>query len=793
MKKFVTKTLIILSCCVLFSEEKKIGLVLSGGGIKGFGHLGTLQMIDSLNIPIDFVVGSSIGAISAALYATGHSPPEIDIIGSQTNWKEIFGQSRSRDELLYFRKKDHSKFNLTFFLRGFRPTTPISLSNGQYSYEHLLDLFSEYTHISNFDNLLIPFRCNATDIISGEEYIFNKGSLAKSLRVSTSIPTIFSPIEYEDRLLVDGGLINNIPTNLAESLGANYIISSDVTSDDKSKDEIIDIFNIVYKIMDLYGSKNKKINSRKSDILVKPKINDLNVVSYNVDDINKMKLEGKKAAYENLNYFLKLQKKENLLINISAIPQNKFKLDSLILSNDLKDDSIIHNLFNLKSEIYKSKITDNILKIRSLKRYHNVYSKYKKNNFNNTYDMYLFGEKNQPIILNEINVIGNNKISNNKILSMFSLKKNEELDIIKLNEEIKTAYETELFEYINYDLFNEGTYTLNINVKEAEDKKLKLGVLWDNYYKLIGKIKIDIFNKPLKNLRFQNELLFSGLKRNQLSIYYLINNNSKSNLIPFIEFTNQIKNIGLYNFFNENTIQNIEHNYKSFSYGVIYPIYKYGSFEISSTKFNSKYKFEINRNDNNFKNNNISLYKFEFDLDQIDDLLHPKNGYRLNLNFKKSYDNFFTSNESLMPVSNGFQIFNLNFENYKSINFNHTFRIFNIVRKSSQLIPTYLTTFYGGTDWALGYKEFNLTANDLNLFGMEYQYHFKSSVTYRFVINKLVKINNHNNGPLNYGISIKIRSFLGPINFTYAKGHKIPYNKNSREIRLFYFNFGMTL
>ena len=202
--------------------------------------------------------------------------------------------------------------------------------------------------------------------------------MAKSLRVSTSIPTIFSPIEYEDKLLVDGGLINNIPTNLAENLGANYIISSDVTSDDKSKDEIIDIFNIVYKIMDLYGNNNKKINSSKSDILVKPNLNNLNVVSYNIDDVNKMKLEGKKAAYENLSYFLKLQDKENHLINISAISKNKFKLDSLILSNDLKDDSIIHNLFNLKSEIYKSKITENILKIRSLKRYHNIYSNTKK-------------------------------------------------------------------------------------------------------------------------------------------------------------------------------------------------------------------------------------------------------------------------------------------------------------------------------------------------------------------------------------------------------------------------------
>ena len=218
-------------------------------------------------------------------------------------------------------------------------------------------------------------------------------------------------------------MINNIPTNLAENLGANYIISSDVTSDDKSKDEIIDIFNIVYKIMDLYGSNNKKINSSKSDILIKPDINDLNIVSYDINDINKMKLKGKKAAYENLSYFLKLQKKENLLINISAIPQNKFKLDSLILSDDLQDDSTIHNLFNLKSEVSKSEITNNILNIRSLKRYHNIYSKYKKNNFNNSYDMYLFGKKNEPIIINEIKIIGKKKFQIIKFYLCSQLKK----------------------------------------------------------------------------------------------------------------------------------------------------------------------------------------------------------------------------------------------------------------------------------------------------------------------------------------------------------------------------------
>ena len=268
MKKNVTRFLLILIVITaLFSENNpKTGLVLSGGGIKGFGHLGTLYMIDSLNIPIDYVVGTSIGAISAALYATGHSAYEIDKIASETNWEEIFSQTRARNELFYFQKKDNAHFQLAFSLRGFTPISPISLSNGQYSYEHLLDLFSNYVNVESYDNLVIPFRCNATDIISGDEIIFTKGSLSQSLRISTSIPTVFSPIEYHDKLLVDGGLINNLPINIAENLGAEYIIASNVISKDKSKDEILDVFNIVQKIMNLYGSKNERVNLLKADI-----------------------------------------------------------------------------------------------------------------------------------------------------------------------------------------------------------------------------------------------------------------------------------------------------------------------------------------------------------------------------------------------------------------------------------------------------------------------------------------------------------------------------------------------
>ena len=150
MKKIVTKIVLVLFfisfCLPSDNKQKKVGLVLSGGGIKGFGHLGTLYLIDSLNIPIDFIAGSSIGAISGALYATGHSPEEIDKIGANANWDRIFGQSSGRKELYYFQKLDAGKFHVTFGLDGFKPTSPISLSSGQYTYEHLLGLFHNYSN-----------------------------------------------------------------------------------------------------------------------------------------------------------------------------------------------------------------------------------------------------------------------------------------------------------------------------------------------------------------------------------------------------------------------------------------------------------------------------------------------------------------------------------------------------------------------------------------------------------------------------------------------------------------------
>ena len=759
-------------------ESKKIGLVLSGGGVKGFGHIGTLQLIDSLNIKIDYVVGSSIGAITAALYATGHSIDEINKIGSLTNWDEIFSTTRKRNQLYYFQKQDSDKFQLSFSLKNLKPIAPISLSNGQYSYEHLSDIFINYSNVASYDNLIIPFRCNATDIITGEEIVFNKGSISKALRISTSIPTVFSPIEYKNNLLVDGGLVNNLPTNLAENLGADFIIASSVMSPEKSKDDINDIFNVVFKLINLYGKQNEKNHIAKSDILLNPNLENISLVSIDPKALEEIKKEGQQTAYKQIDKFIELAKTnplDNNMLTLSSIIDNEITIDSILFSEDILSDSLSNELFKNNMYITKDSLINKIKKIRQSNKFNNISYKFTKSTTGN-YNFHLFGENNNPIIISSIKISGNVKMSDAEILKMFSIKENSILNIIEFNNEIKTAYQSDFFHYINYDIIHEeDKLHLEISIKENPNKQIKLGALWDNHYKLIGKLKLNILNKPTNKFRIQDELLFSGFKRNKLSIYYNIHYKNNIIIIPFIAFTNSIKNIGLTDI--NQKLYFVKHDSYTTSLGFILPFKNYGSLTLNQNIMDNTYSSEIF----NLTNNNFKFYSTVLDIDQLDNLLVPKSGFKV------------IANHQFNNTEDSFSYIDIKSEFYKTVNYIHTLRVFNWYKNSTNNTPIYLQSSFGGYNWASGYDEFILSGQNLNLLGAEYQFHYKNSTTIRFIINKLITINNMNNGPINWGLGIKVKSIIGPVNFMWGRGHTDPFDQESKKHNIFYFNFGVEI
>ena len=200
MKKIIIY--VFLMVAVSFAQQNdriKIGLALRGGGALGFAHIGALAVIDSLEIPIDYVAGTSMGGLVGALYAMGYSAEEMEALVLSFDWQDIFNDNISRDYLPYMIKKNSGKYQIDLDISGYSPTLPVGLIPGQKIYDTFFFITYLYEGIKSFDDLPISFRCIGADLVSGEEVIFSKGSLAKAMRATMSIPTIL--IRYNTMIL----------------------------------------------------------------------------------------------------------------------------------------------------------------------------------------------------------------------------------------------------------------------------------------------------------------------------------------------------------------------------------------------------------------------------------------------------------------------------------------------------------------------------------------------------------------------------------------------------------------
>ena len=237
-------------------ERPKVGLVLGGGGALGFAHVGVLQVLEELQIPIDYIGGTSMGAIVAGMYASGMSPEEIEEQFTTMNWWGVLKDQSSYQFLDYRRKLDDKRFmGIEFGLKDWRVVFSPGVAHGQ-KLNNVLETFAiNSAGISDFNNLNIPYRAVATDLRSGTSVVLDSGSLAKAMRASMAVPGAFTPVRMGDRVLVDGGILNNIPVEVVQKMGADIIIAVDVgaTSAEKSADSdyrsLGDVIGRTYSLM----------------------------------------------------------------------------------------------------------------------------------------------------------------------------------------------------------------------------------------------------------------------------------------------------------------------------------------------------------------------------------------------------------------------------------------------------------------------------------------------------------------------------------------------------------------
>ncbi|MDY2586304.1 patatin-like phospholipase family protein [Winogradskyella aquimaris] len=280
------------------TKEPKVGLVLSGGGAKGFAHIGALKIIDSLGIKIDYIAGTSMGAIIGSLYATGYSGQQLEDLFNTVDFEELINDEFPRKTKSFYERENSEKYAVTLPFENFKINLPSGLSRGQNVYNLLYQLMLPVNDVRDFEELPIPFFCVATNIETGESLILDKGRLAEAVTASGALPSIFQPVVIGDKILIDGGVTNNFPIEELRSKGMDIIIGVDVQDDLRDRESLKTAPEILIQISNFRTINAMKDKVPLADIYIKPDIANFSVLSFNEgEDII---ANGEVAARKNL-------------------------------------------------------------------------------------------------------------------------------------------------------------------------------------------------------------------------------------------------------------------------------------------------------------------------------------------------------------------------------------------------------------------------------------------------------------------------------------------------------------
>ena len=267
-------------------KRPTVGLVLSGGGARGFAHIGVLKVFEENQIPIDYIGGASMGALIGALYSLGKSPAEIEQLVGSLNWEKLLQPQTTVENSSFRRREDRRNLPASVPLKG--RITNLKLPNALNTGQEISFLFDRetlpYVSVRDFDNLPIPFRCVGTDMLNGNSITLKSGSLSQSLRATMSIPGIFSPVEIDGKILADGGLVNNIPTDVVKAMGADIILVVNIETQPGNREVLESLPGVLAQTINISTLDNSRRSLRQADIIIAP-----NLDQYSSSDFTKSK------------------------------------------------------------------------------------------------------------------------------------------------------------------------------------------------------------------------------------------------------------------------------------------------------------------------------------------------------------------------------------------------------------------------------------------------------------------------------------------------------------------------
>lgn len=271
--------LLFSSALAQFSTDVKVGLILSGGGAKGMAHVGVLKEIERAGVRIDYIGGTSMGAIVGGLYACGYSAAQIESLLLTSDLNALINDDFNRDAKSFPDKEDSQRYAITFPIVNGNIRFPASISKGQNVYNLLVQLMHDERNVQDFSKLPIPFYCVATDINTGEKVLLEHGYLPLAINASSTLPTLFSPVTVGNRSLVDGGISDNYPIEEMQKKGVDVIIGVDVQTAIPTT-KAITASEILVRIGSFQTEKTMAPKKVKTDIYIQPELEAFNMLSF---------------------------------------------------------------------------------------------------------------------------------------------------------------------------------------------------------------------------------------------------------------------------------------------------------------------------------------------------------------------------------------------------------------------------------------------------------------------------------------------------------------------------------
>lgn len=265
-------------------SEPRLGITLSGGGAKGLAHIGVLQVLEENGIYPDMVTGTSMGSIIGGLYAMGYDPQELEALTGAIEWNTYFNDTYPRSFRPVEERDRADRFQLAFAIENGSIRVPRGLILGRKIQALLAGLTTPTNDLPTFDDFFLPYRAVATDLETGEAVVFGEGPLRKAIRASMSIPSVFEPVDYRERLLVDGLLVRNLPVQDAFALGADAVIAVDVGTPLYTRDELGNIIKVLEQTSSFGGAYENERQRAMADVVIDPDLGRFTTLDYNKAD-----------------------------------------------------------------------------------------------------------------------------------------------------------------------------------------------------------------------------------------------------------------------------------------------------------------------------------------------------------------------------------------------------------------------------------------------------------------------------------------------------------------------------